>query len=71
MLNLATFLFKRDAELNIQLLIPRHASKAKIHLGEDGYWINVWWNSGITAPLTIQELNQAEEISNVESPRVS
>ena len=70
MINKASFLFKGDAALTIKLLVPLHATKATIHKDISGWWLLVEWNCGNTAPLTIQELNQAEDISNVESPRV-
>jgi hypothetical protein len=60
-LNRESFLFKQDADLAIKILVPQHASRAEIHRDEEGYWINVWWNCGIIAPLTIQEMEQANE----------
>lgn len=58
-LNRQNFLFLKDAEQIVNILIPVFADRAEIHKDEQGYWINVWWHCDIIAPLTIQETLQA------------
>jgi len=43
----------------ISTLVPKYAKAASVKKDGDGYWLNVSWNCGITAPLTIQETYQA------------
>lgn len=59
MLNRENFLFKQDAEITVKILVPRYATRAEIKKDSQGYWINVWWNCDIIAPLTCQEMAQA------------
>lgn len=59
LLNRESLLFQQDAEFIIKYLVPKHASRAEIHKDAHGYWINVWWNCGIIAPLTTNETHQA------------
>ena len=60
MQNREEFLWWSHADETRQLLVPQHATKADIHKDEEGYWLNVWWNCGEIAPLTVQESNQAQ-----------
>ena len=71
MQNREHFLWWAEAKAAIDLIVPEHATKAKIELDSDeGYWVNVWWNCGVIAPLTTNELLQAKEQNNVESTRI-
>lgn len=58
-MNRQNFLFERDAFLFISHLVPRFAHAASVHKDAGGYWLNVSWNCGVIAPLTIQETHQA------------
>lgn len=59
MLNRMNFLFKHEAEGFSDKLIPKHAKRVGVLRDENGYYINVHWNCGITAPMTVQEYDQA------------
>lgn len=59
MINRENFLFERDAALIINVLVPKYAKTVSIRKDADGYWLNVHWNCGIVAPLTINETEQA------------
>lgn len=59
MLNKQYFIDKWDAERTItRLLLNNHATKVSLKKDDEGYWLNVSWKCGITAPLTIQETDQ-------------
>ncbi len=60
MLNRKNFLIKQDAEIIVKILVPKYAIRAEIKKDSQGYWINVWWNCDIIAPLTNQEMLQAQ-----------
>lgn len=53
------FLFEREAYLMIKQLVPKYAKTASVKKDAGGYWLNVSWNCGVIAPLTVQETNQA------------
>ena len=57
--NRQVFLTERDADLFIKVLVPRYAKTASIKKDAGGYWLNVYWNCDIIAPLTVQETDQA------------
>lgn len=57
--NRAVFYYYRDAKTFIPLIVPIHANRAEVNKDIDGFWINVWWNNGEVAPLTVQEEAQA------------
>jgi hypothetical protein len=59
MLNRENFLFQSDVERIRPLLVPTYAITASVKKDAGGYWLNVQWKCGVTAPLTIQELDQA------------
>mgnify|MGYP003652022341 CR=1 FL=1 len=60
MQNRQNFLFKHEAErVSERLLAFAFATKANVERDDSGYWLNVWWKCGTTAPLTINELTQA------------
>jgi len=58
-MNRQTFLTRRDADLFIRVLVPRFATAASVKKDAGSYWLNVHWNCGIIAALTIQETDQA------------
>lgn len=58
--NLESFIWRGDARRARDMLVPEYASKAEIHINEEGYWLNVWWKSGIIAPLTCNEYLQVQ-----------
>lgn len=60
-LNRQNFLNEREASLFIKKLVPRYAKSASVKKDAGGYWLNVSWKCGETAPLTTQETNQALE----------
>jgi hypothetical protein len=60
MLNRQNLLFQREAETLVSLLVPKYAQAATIKKDGGGYWINVQWNCGVTAPLTTNEALQAQ-----------
>lgn len=70
MLNRQNFLTQREANLFKGKLIPQYAKAATVKKDGSGYWLNVTWNCGVIAPLTIQEAIQAEN-EHAESPTVS
>ena len=59
MLNRKDFLFNLEAKDFIPILVPTYATTVSIKKDAGGYWLNVTWNCGVTAPLTIQETEQA------------
>lgn len=61
MKNRQSFLFRRDADLFIGVLVPKFATAASIKRDAAGYWLNVHWKCGMIAALTVQETIQATE----------
>ena len=59
--NRENFLWWGQADSYRKLLVPYYATKTEIKQDDQGYWLNVWWKSGVIAPLTIQESIQALE----------
>ena len=59
MLNRQYVLTKPDADkLATRLILKGYATLVSIKKNDNGYWLNVSWKCGITAPLTIQETDQ-------------
>ena len=57
--NRQNYLFEWEAQKMIPILVPKFAKAASVKKDAGGYWLNVSWNCGILAPLTIQETYQA------------
>jgi hypothetical protein len=55
--NTVAFLFPQDTVAATKYLML-HRIPYQIMMSGEGYWINVFWKNGITAPLTCQELTQ-------------
>ena len=60
-LNRQDYLFEWESQEMISVLVPKYATAASVKKDGGGYWLNVSWRCGITAPLTIQETIQALE----------
>ena len=58
-LNRESFVIKKDAERLKRILLEKYATAVSIEQDAEGYWLNVSWNCGVTAPLTVNETNQA------------
>ena len=55
--NTVAFLFRQDTVAATKYLVL-HRIPHQIMTSDEGYWVNVFWKNGITAPLTYQELVQ-------------
>lgn len=59
--NVATFLFEVDClRVTTRLVCFYGVGRYEVHKSKQGYWINVWWPCGVTAPLTYRELEIIE-----------
>jgi len=58
--NTVTWLFPRDTVEASRYLVY-HEIPFQIMRSGEGYWVNVSWKNGITAPLSYQELDQLPE----------
>ena len=59
MKNRKSFIWWGEARIMRDVIVPEYATKAEIKKDDEGFWLNVWWKSGIIAPLTVQEESQA------------
>lgn len=59
-LNTVRFLFKQET-VQATKYLNQHNIFFRILKSGEGYWLNVEWKCGITAPLTYQELSQLPE----------
>ena len=55
--NTVAFLFRQDTIAATKYLML-HRIPYQIMMSGEGYWVNVFWKNGITAPLTYLELDQ-------------
>lgn len=72
-LNTATWFFKCDST-EASNLLNQHNIPHYLMNSSEGYWLNVKWKCGITAPLTLQELQQLKEMTmtnKTECPRAA
>lgn len=67
-LNTLRFLFKQDTVAATKHL-TLHRIPFQIILSGEGYWINTFWENGIIAPLTTQELDQLPDYLSIKSRR--
>lgn len=58
-LNTQYFMFQHEAARFCDKLIPEYATMVGVLSNEHGYYLNVHWNCGIIAPMTVQEYDQA------------
>ena len=69
-LNTVSFPFKSDV-FKATKYLDLHQIPFQIMESGEGYWLNVSWKCGITAPLTYQELRQLPDYKSIKSKETS